>query len=101
MPGVSSIAARMRVRFQVPEVIRRYSGGVAEVAVEGATVRAAVESLLAQHPDLRLRMLGADGRLHPYLVLFLNDRELLRATALDESLADGDVLDLVGAAEGG
>ena len=53
------------------------------------------------HSGRRLRMLGADGRLHPYFVLFLNDRELLRATALDASLADGDVLELVGAAEGG
>lgn len=98
---VSSIGGAMSVRFHVPEVIRRYSGGVADVVVDGATVRAAVESLLVQHPELRLRMLDPAGRLYPYFVVLRNDRELARATALDESLDDGDVVELVGAAEGG
>lgn len=102
----------MTVLFHVPEVLRRYSGGEEIVRVEigsgialGAaarpTVRDAAESLFAIHPGLRTRTLTEAGALWPYLVLVRNGRELPRDAALGERLADGDVVEIVGAAEGG
>ena len=86
---------------RVPSVLRRYSAGEAEVRVDGVTVRAALGALFQRHPDLRPRVLDAAGGLFPYLVLFRNDEALDRATALATKLTPSDVLEIVGAAEGG
>jgi hypothetical protein len=85
----------------VPEVLRRYSGGAAEVEVAAATVRTALEGLFALHPDLRRRVLDPRGAVFPYVLLFCNGSELPRAGMLDCSVKDGDLLEIVGAAEGG
>jgi hypothetical protein len=89
------------VRLRVPEVLRRYSGGAAEVAVTGATVRAALEGLFALHPDLRERVLDPEGEVFPYLLLFCNRAELPRDGLLECPLEDGDLLEIVVAAAGG
>ena len=64
------------------------------------SVRAQLDQAAA-HPDLRERVLDARGRLHAHLLVFRNDRELDRATALGEPVTAGDRIDLVAAAEGG
>ena len=91
----------MPVRVHVPEMLRRYTAGAAEVVVEGTSVGAVIGELCARHPELRARIVGPDGGVFPFLVVFLAGRELPRATALDTAVADGAVLEIVGAAEGG
>jgi len=91
----------MSVQIRLPEMLRRYAGGADAVDAEGRDVRTALESVFARHPDLRARVVDAAGRLYPYFVLTRNDRELPRDSALDASLSRGDVLELIGAAEGG
>jgi molybdopterin molybdotransferase len=88
-------------RLHVGEALRRYSGGEEELEVGGATVGAALETLFARFPPLRIRVLGTDGALHPYLLLFRNGAELPREGMLATPLAEDDLLELVGAAEGG
>lgn len=85
----------------VAEVLRRYVGADGAIPVEGATVRAALDSLFAAYPALRERTLGPDGALWSYLLVFRNDVELPREGLLDTPLAAGDVVEIVGAAEGG
>ena len=91
----------MPVTIQVAEVLRRYAPGGGEVVVDGADVRSALNGLFAAHPALRTRVVRPDGTPWPYLLLFRNDRELPRDGLLDAPLADGDTLEIVGAAEGG
>lgn len=91
----------MAVTVHVAEVLRRYAGGCETVAVDGADVRSALGRLFVRHPGLEARVLRPDGTLWPYLVLFRNDREIPRGGTLDVPLADGDTLEIVGAAEGG
>lgn len=85
----------------VAEVLRRYVGTDGAIPVEGGTVRAALDSLFAAYPALRERTLTPDGALWSYLLVFRNDIELPRETLLDTPLAAGDVVEIVGAAEGG
>ena len=87
--------------FHVPEVVRRYSAGVADVDVSGGTVAAVLDEVFERFPDLRLRVLDRDGDLYSYLVLFLDGRELARDGLMETSVPDGATVELVGAAEGG
>lgn len=89
------------VTFQVPEVLSRYSDGEASVPLQGWTVAEVVEALFARHPDLRFRVYDRGGRVYPYLILFRNGDELPRENLDGIPVTDGDVIELVGAAEGG
>jgi len=89
------------VTFEVPSVLRRFSGGAAALSVEAATAGEALERVFDVCPDLRSRVIDASGRVFPYLIFFHNGREVPR-TALDGvALSDGDTVEMIGAAEGG
>jgi hypothetical protein len=91
----------MAVTIEIPGVLRRYSEDRADVPVEGARVRAALDGLFVRFPGLRARMLDAEGELFPYLQLFLDGAELPREGLMDVELRSDCVLEIVGAAEGG
>jgi sulfur carrier protein ThiS len=89
------------VTFRLPEFLQRHAGGAAEVRTQGATVGDALADLFRTRPDLRVRVVDAKGDVFPYLILVRNGDELPRAGLLAAPLADGDVLEIVGGAEGG
>ena len=82
---------------RVPSVLRRFTAGGAEVRADGATARAALMSLCAQFPELRIRLFDKKGAVFPYLLLFKNDAP----AALDTPLASDDTLEVIAAVEGG
>ena len=87
----------MRVRVLIPRVLRRYSGGEGDVAVDGATVGEALRDLIRVHPDLEIRVFNDRGDVHAHLLLFRNDEQV----DAQAQLGADDVLEIVGAAEGG
>lgn len=89
------------VRFQIPEVLTRYSDGLHEVEIDARTVGGVLESVFERFPGLRSRTLDASGAIWPYLLLFLDGDELPRSGAFEREVCDGAVLELVGMAEGG
>jgi hypothetical protein len=91
----------VRVTVHLPEFLRRYGGGAADVAAQGATVGDVLADLFRTRPDLRVRVVDAKGALFPFLVLVRNGSELARDDALRAALADGDRLEIVAGAEGG
>lgn len=91
----------MTVRFHVSEVVRRFTDHLSELDAEGTTVGEVLEHVFGRYPDLRLRVIDRHGKVYPYLILFLDGKELPRAGLLDTPVPDGTDLELVGAAEGG
>jgi len=89
------------VTFEVPSVLRRFSDGAAALSVEAATAGEALERAFDVCPDLRSRVIDGAGLVFPYLVFFHNGREVARTTLADVALADGDTVEMIGAAEGG
>ena len=81
------------MKLIVPPVLREYAGAP-ELDVSGATVG----DVLAGVPEaLRVRVLDGDGRVFPYLLLFVNGEE----TQLDADVCADDVIEIVAAAAGG
>ena len=50
--------------------------------MDGATVGAVLEALVAQHPALRGQLLSADGDLHRFVNVYLNDQDVRYLDAL-------------------
>jgi len=89
------------VTFEVPSVLRRFSGGESALSVDAATAGEALERAFDVCPDLRSRVLDAGGRVFPYLLFFHNGAEVRRDGLHEIRLSEGDVVEMVGAAEGG
>ncbi len=88
-----------RTTFRLPSLLQPAVGDVRQVAVEGATVREALEDLCRLHPTLRVRLLTAQGALRPH-VLVIHAGQVLRGDD-DAPLADDDQLEIMPAVSGG
>lgn len=75
--------------LKIPTPLRSYTNGQAEVSVAGSNVAEAMNHLVVQFPTLKPHLYTSDGRLRPFVNVFLgennvNDLQGLQ-TPLDEN----------------
>ncbi len=87
--------------LKIPNLLRPYVNGQAEVPVSGATAGEAVESLLAQYPAFRPHLCKEDGSLRAFVNLFLDKSNIRDLQGLDTPLGPEDILILVPSIAGG
>ncbi len=91
----------MPIKVQIPTPLRTLTQGKDEVLAEGATVRAVLDALEANHPGLKDRLCDEKG-VRRFVNIFLNEEEDIRfLDALDTAVKDGDSLQIVPAIAGG
>lgn len=88
----------MTVRVVLPSQLQGYAGGAREVVVEGSTLGAVLHVLDQRFPGIRFRVIDEQDRVRRHILLFVG-RE--RAEDLDQVLAEGTVVTIVGALSGG
>lgn len=87
--------------LRVPTPLRPYAGGQSEVKVQGGTVGEALAEATRQHGALQPHLFAPDGRLRPYVNLFLNDEDVRDLQGLETPLKDSDRLMLIPSIAGG
>ncbi|NRA08836.1 MAG: MoaD/ThiS family protein [Myxococcales bacterium] len=87
-------------QVEIPRRYRGPTGGAANVEVSGESVRACIEAVEARHPGFLELVVDADGSLHRFVSIFVNDEELPR-DALDIAVAGPDRISIAAAAAGG
>jgi len=87
--------------MKIPNPLRSYVNGLAEVPVGGATAGEAVESLLVQYPAFRPHLCKEDGSLRAFVNLFLHRRNIRDLQGLGTPLEPEDILTLVPSIAGG
>ena len=70
----------MAIKIQIPTPMREQAGGKAEVEVTGGTVKAALDDLLRQYPAIGPKLFD-NGKIRPYINVFLNDEEAKKRAA--------------------
>ena len=65
----------MAIKVQIPTPMREQAGGKAEVEVTGTTVQAALDDLVRQYPGFGPKLYD-NGRLRPYINVFVNDEDI-------------------------
>ena len=85
-------------RVRIPPVLRDMVGGSKELAASGPTVAAVLE--FASHPALRDR-LSDQGRLSPFVNVYVNDQDIRHRQGLDTEVGANDVVILLPAMAGG
>ena len=66
-----------------------------------ATVRDALAALERAHPGVAARLLDRDGKLQPFLRIFVGPRDIASLAGLDTPVASNDELAIVAAIAGG
>jgi sulfur-carrier protein len=89
------------VTVRIPTVLRAATDGQRSVAVEGATVGDVLGRLAAAHPGVREQVFSADGTLHRFLNVYVNDDDVRYTGGLATTVAAGDEVTLLPAVAGG
>jgi molybdopterin converting factor small subunit len=82
------------ITFQISGYLTEYTGGRAEIALDGspANVRQALDRLWKEHAGLRDRVLNELGEVRPHVNVFLNSQVVSRDKALQtEIVGDAEV----------
>ena len=91
----------MSVDVRLPTVLRGHAGGASSVAVEGSTIGEVISNLVATYPPMSDQVLNADGSLHKFVNIYVNDDDVRYLQSLDTPVKDGDEVSILPAVAGG
>ena len=91
----------MPVTVRLYGAYSEFAGGLRQAAVQGATLRAALDALVAAHPALRERLRDERGRLREHLSVYVNMDDVRFLDGEATPVRDGDVIHLIPAVSGG
>ncbi|MFY1633788.1 MoaD family protein [Solwaraspora sp. WMMB335] len=91
----------MAIEVRVPTILRSYTGGAKVVEGSGDTLAALLDDLDAKYGGLRGRLVTAEGTLHRFVNIYVNDEDVRFLGALDAKLSDGDTVTVLPAVAGG
>jgi molybdopterin synthase sulfur carrier subunit len=86
---------------RLPTVLRPHAQGQSNVVVPGDTVGEILRALVVGYPGMEGQVLTADGTLHRFVNVYLNDDDVRYLEGLDTKVADGDTLSILPAVAGG
>jgi sulfur-carrier protein len=89
------------VTVRVPTILRTYTGGASEVAVEGGTLAEVVTALEAAHPGIAARVLDDDGKLRRFVNVYVGDEDVRFVSGLDTPTPAGSTVSVIPAVAGG
>lgn len=87
--------------LKIPTPLRSYTNGQAEVNVAGRNVAEAMEHLVQQYPTLRPHLYNGDGRLRPFVNLFLGENNVKDLQGLETPIDHDARLLLIPSIAGG
>ncbi|KRA38141.1 MULTISPECIES: MoaD/ThiS family protein [unclassified Nocardioides] len=94
----------MAIEVRIPTILRTYTGGEKAVPAEGANLSAVIDSLEANHPGIKDRLVedkGAGIELRRFVNVYINDEDVRFIGSLEAELADGDQIVILPAVAGG
>ena len=90
----------MAIEVRVTSVLQRVVGAKM-VQTEGNTIAEVLEQINAQHPGFREQITMADGSLHRFVNIYVNDEDIRYMQSLETPVKEGDVVSILPALAGG
>jgi sulfur-carrier protein len=90
----------MAVRIEIPTPLREHTAGKSDVEVKAATVQEALADLVKQFPAIGPKLFN-DGKLRPYINIFVNDEDIRYLDDMQTAVKDGQLVALIPAVAGG
>ena len=98
---MASAQKAVRVSMQIPSALCSYAGCASELALEAATVGAALVQLKQSHASLYRSICDETGAVRRHVNLFVNSANIRDLAAFDTKLQPGDVIIVLPAVSGG
>jgi molybdopterin converting factor small subunit len=89
------------VQVNLPTVLRSHAGGAKAVTVEGSTVGEVLATLTVEYPGLSGQVINADGTLHRFVNVYLNDDDVRYLSSLETPVQGDDEISILPAVAGG
>jgi MoaD family protein len=90
----------MSVTVKIPTQLRSVTGGAAEAQAEGSTVAEVLDSLYAEHEELKDRI-SDEGGLRRFVNIYLSGEDIRFLDGLATPVPDGAELTILPAVAGG
>jgi sulfur-carrier protein len=87
--------------LKIPTPLRSYTNGLTEVHVAGGNIAEAMQDLVKQYPTLKPHLYNGEGRLRPFVNLFLGENNVNDLQGLDTPLAEDARVLLIPSIAGG
>ena len=87
--------------LKIPTPLRSYTGGKTEVNVAGRNIAEAMHDLVAQYPTLKPHLFNGDGRLRPFVNLFLGENNVNDLQGLETPVGEDTRVLLIPSIAGG
>lgn len=91
----------MAVKVRIPAPLRKLCNGQSLVEVEAGTLGQSLSALDALFPGIKERLLDREGKLQPFVNVFINGEDARFMQELDTPLKPGDEISIVPAVAGG
>ncbi|MDA0364285.1 MAG: MoaD family protein [Chloroflexi bacterium] len=91
----------MAVKVHVTSVIQKVVDGQREFDSDGATVGELLSNIDRQYPGFAQQIMAADGKLHRFVNIYLNDEDVRFLDGQETALSDGDTVSILPALAGG
>ena len=90
----------MAVEVKVTANFAKLIGGERSAQAEGSTIGEILDDLEKRHPGFKQNVV-ADGRIHRFVNVYLNDEDVRFLQQLDTPIGEGDVVSVLPALAGG
>ena len=90
----------MATEVKLTANLQKLAGGQRSVRAQGATIREILDDLDRRHPGFK-NMVVADGQIHRFVNVYLNDEDVRFLLQLDTPLKEGDIVSVLPALAGG
>jgi sulfur-carrier protein len=89
------------VSIRIPMILRPHVGGAKTVDATGATLGALLADLTTRFPGITSQVLTADGELHKFVNVYVNDDDVRYLGKLEAPVKAGDEITILPAVAGG
>ena len=91
----------MSAHVRIPTLLRTFTGGQNEVEASGHTVAHVLESLDADYPGIKDRIVDGEGKLRRFVNVYVGDDDVRFVGGLEAEVADGAKVSIIPAVAGG
>jgi MoaD family protein len=89
------------VSVRIPTILRSYTGDSSKVDAEGGTLAEVLDSLEANHPGIKARIVDEDGKLRRFVNVYVAEEDVRFSQGLDTPVKDGSQVSIIPAVAGG
>jgi molybdopterin synthase sulfur carrier subunit len=91
----------MAVSVRIPTILRTYTQDQSQVAADGATLAAVLDSLESSFPGIKARVVDEQGALRRFVNIYVAEEDVRFANGLDTPTPEGTQISIIPAVAGG